>query len=122
MGGGLLRPLNLKQGRTVLAKMFGLVLLCYVESMILGGNVVPQQGQHPIKRINHGCIACKTFSHVTPEVFFRAQVDYHHKQVSHCRQHRVVVKALPRPSFIVVQSQIRFVALKELLYEKAASA
>ena len=42
--------------------------------MIFGGNFVPQQGQHPIKRINHGCIACKTFSHVTPEVFFRTDI------------------------------------------------
>jgi hypothetical protein len=33
-----------------------------------------------------------------------------------------MMKALPRPSFIVVQSQIRFVALKELLDEKAAPA
>ena len=39
-----------------------IVLLCQVESLSFGGNCVPQQGQHPIKRINHGCIACKTFS------------------------------------------------------------
>src|SRR5208283_1076016 len=75
-----------------------LVLLCYVESMIFGGKFVPQQGQHPIKRINHGCIACKTFSHVTPEVFFRTQVDHHDKEVSNCCQYQVMVKALPKPA------------------------
>jgi len=80
-----------------------LVLLCYVESLIFGGNFVPQQKQHPVSRTNHGCIARKTFSHVAPEVFFRAQVNRRHKQIRHRRQHQVMVKALPGSAFVMVQ-------------------
>ena len=59
----------------------GLALLCYVESMIFGSNSVPQHGQQPISRTNHGCIACNACSHVAPEVFFGAQVNHRHKQI-----------------------------------------
>ena len=59
----------------------GLTLLCYVESVIFGSNSVPQHGQQPISRTHHGCIACNACSHVTPEVFFGAQVNHRHKQI-----------------------------------------
>jgi hypothetical protein len=78
-----------------LLKKEGLTLLCYVESAILGSNSVPQQGQQPISRTNHGCIACNACSHVTPEVFFGAQVNHRHKQIRHRRQDQVVMEPWP---------------------------
>ena len=60
-------------------KSFGfpdqLVLLCYVESTKTSSNFRPQQWQKPIHRSNHGRILLSVCSHVTPEVFFGAQVD-----------------------------------------------
>src|ERR1035441_8483505 len=52
-----------------------LVLLCYVESTKTSSNFRPQQWQKPIHRSNHGRILLSVCSHVTPEVFFGAQVD-----------------------------------------------
>jgi hypothetical protein len=95
-----------------------LALLCYVESTIFGSNSVLQQGQQPISRTNHGCIACNACSHVTPEVFFGAQVDHRHKQIRYGSQDQMVMEALPRPTFIMVQSQVSFAALEELLDRK----
>src|ERR1017187_3920615 len=83
-----------------------LILLCYVESMIFGSNSVPQHGQQPISRTNHGCIACNACSHVTPEVFFGAQVNHRHKQIRYGSEDQMVVEPLPRPALIVVQSKV----------------
>jgi hypothetical protein len=52
-----------------------LVLLCYVESTKTSSNFRPQQWQKPIHRSNHGRILLSVCSHVTPEVFFGAQVN-----------------------------------------------
>src|ERR1017187_11033501 len=76
----------------------GLALLCYVESTIFGSNSVPQHGQQPISRTNHGCIACNACSHVTPEVFFGAQVNHRHKQIRYGSEDQMVVEPLPRPA------------------------
>ena len=62
----------LDRARTNLAH---LVLLCYVESTKTSSNFRPQQWQKPIHRSNHGRILLSVCSHVTPEVFFGAQVN-----------------------------------------------
>ena len=68
-----------------------------------------------MSRTNHGCIACNACSHVTPEVFFGAQVNHRHKQIRYGSEDQMVMEPLPRPALIVVQSQVRFAALEELL-------
>src|SRR5579863_2291449 len=78
-------------------------------------NFVPQQKQKPVDLTNHGRIAFNTASHVTPEVFFGAQINGEDEQVSHGAQRQMVMKPAPGAPFKMVQAQIVFGALEVLL-------
>src|SRR5664279_4799652 len=81
-----------------------LVLLCYVESAKTSSNFRPQQWQKPIHRSNHGRIFLSVRSHVTPEVFFGAQVDDRDKQIRQDGQDQMVMKHAPTAPLVVIQT------------------
>ena len=92
-----------------------LVLLCYVESAKRSSNFRPQQWQKPIHRSNHGRILLSVCSHVTPEVFFGAQVNDRDKQIRQDGQDQVVMKPAPTAPLEVIQTQIGLSPLEILL-------
>src|ERR1039458_7446432 len=96
-----------------------LVLLCYVESTKTSSNFRPQQWQKPIHRSNHGRILLSVCSHVTPEVFFGAQVDDCDKQIRQDSQDQVVMKPAPTAPLEVIQTQIGLAPL-EILFDVPA--
>jgi len=96
-----------------------LVLLCYVESAKTSSNFRPQQWQKPIQRSNHGHILLSVCSHVTPEVFFGAQVDDCDKQIRQDGQDQVVMKPAPAAPFEMIQAQIGLSPL-EILFDVPA--
>jgi hypothetical protein len=49
-----------------------LVLLCYVVSLTIRSNFVPQKGQSPLHLTSQGWIVWRIRSHVAPKVFFTA--------------------------------------------------
>ena len=63
----------------------------------------------------HGWIARSVRSHVTPEVFFGAQVNDQHKQIGQGAQDQMVMEAAPGTFLIMVKSQVVFDPLKILL-------
>src|ERR1019366_4348999 len=93
-----------------------LVLLCYVESAKTSSNFRPQQWQKPIHRSNHGRILLSVCSHVTPEVFFGAQVDDRDKQIRQDGQDQVVMKPAPAAPLEMIQAQIGLPPL-EILFD-----
>src|ERR1035438_9928766 len=99
-----------------------LVLLCYVESEKTSSNFRPQQWQKPIHRSNHGRIRFSVCSHVTPEVFFGAQVDDCDKQIRQDGQDQVVMKPAPTASLEVIQTQIGLSPLEILFNVPAGTA
>src|ERR1035437_2927128 len=96
-----------------------LVLLCYVESEKTSSNFRPQQWQKPIHRSNHGRIRLSVCSHVTPEVFFGAQVDDCDEQIRQDGQDQVVMKPAPTAPLEVIQAQIGLSPL-EILFDVPA--
>jgi hypothetical protein len=96
-----------------------LVLLCYVESAKTSSNFRPQQWQKPIHRSNHGRIRLSVCSHVTPEVFFGAQVDDGDKQIRQDGQDQVVMKPAPTAPLEMIQAQIGLSPL-EILFDVPA--
>jgi hypothetical protein len=96
-----------------------LVLLCYVESAKTSSNFRPQQWQNPIHRSNHGRIFLSVCSHVTPEVFFGAQVDDGDKQIRQHGQDQVVMKPAPTAPLEMIQAQIGLSPL-EILFDVPA--
>src|ERR1035438_6514649 len=96
-----------------------LVLLCYVESTKTSSNFRPQQWQKPIQRSNHGRILLSVCSHVTPEVFFGAQVDDCDKQIRQDGQDQVVMKPAPAAPLEMIQAQIGLCPL-EILFDVPA--
>src|ERR1035438_1409060 len=95
------------------------VVLCYVESEKTSSNFRPQQWQKPIHRSNHGRILPSVCSHVTPEVFFVAQVDDRDKQIRQDGQDQVVMKPAPTAPLEVIQTQIGLCPL-EILFDVPA--
>src|ERR1035437_1173320 len=99
-----------------------LVLLCYVESAKTSSNFRPQQWQKPIHRSNHGRIFLSVRSHVTPEVFFGAQVDDRDKQIRQDGQDQMVMKPAPTAPLVVIQTQIGLSPLEILFNVPAGTA
>ena len=64
---------------------------------------------------SHGWIACSVRSHVTPEVFFGAQVHDQHKQIGQGAQDQMVMEASPGTALVMVKAQVVFDPLKILL-------
>src|SRR5579863_9529251 len=63
---------------------------------------------------SHGWIAWSVRSHVTPEVFFGAQVNHQHKQIGQGAENQMMVKAAPGTALIMIQAQVVFDPLKIL--------
>src|ERR1035437_8457390 len=103
-------------------KLDRLVLLCYVESEKTSSNFRPQQWQKPIHRSNHGRIRLSVCSHVTPEVFFGAQVDDCDEQIRQDGQDQVVMKPAPTAPLEVIQTQIGLSPLEILFNVPAGTA
>src|SRR3989338_11451115 len=81
----------------------------------MSSNFIPQQKHEPVDLTSNGWINLSTASHVSPEVFFRAQMNGDDKHISDCAQDQVMVEPSPGSSFIVIQAQIIFAALEVLL-------
>src|ERR1039457_2748079 len=96
-----------------------LVLLYYVESTKTSSNFRPQQWQKPMHRSNHGRILLSVCSHVTPEVFFGAQVDDCDKQIRQDGQDQVVMKPALAAPLEMIQTQIGLSPL-EILFDVPA--
>src|ERR1019366_2373082 len=82
---------------------------------------MPQKGQDPVDLNNHGRMACKTRSHVRPEVFFGAQATGGDKEVGDRGQNQVMMDPAPGPPFIVVETEIGLSPL-EVLFDVPAGA
>lgn len=54
--------------------------------------------------------------------FFRAKVDDQDEEVGDGRQHEMMVKSLPRATFVVIEPQVGLIALEELLNGEASPA
>jgi hypothetical protein len=90
-----------------------------VESKKTSSNFRPQQWQKPIHHSNHGRILLSVCSHVTPEVFFGAQVDDRDKQIRQDGQDQVVVKPTPTAPLVVILTQVGLSPL-EILFDVPA--
>ena len=84
--------------------------------------MLPQQKQEPVDLTSHGRIARNVCSHVTPEVFFGACVYGEDEEVGQGAENEMMMKAGPRASCKMIESQVVFGALEVLFDVPAAAA
>src|ERR1017187_9160321 len=82
---------------------------------------MPQKGQDPVDLSNHGRIACKTRSHVRPEVFFGAEVARGDEEIGNCAEDQMMMESAPGAALIVVESEVGLFPL-EVLFDVPARA